>query len=350
MTVAGLVLVRQRPGTAKGVIFLTLEDETGIVNIVVWPKVFERNRRTVMTAQFLAVRGRIEREGLVIHVVAEELIDLTDELRAPRRRHRRHAQDRQGGARRLLEAQEPRFSLRAADASQFTCGEAIAALPRARPAPCRLLASILRGHAMEPAAILEQLTYSDDLPRDALRAAAELRADMVPLFVERIESYVAADSAEQESRALFFIFHLLGDWRETSTYHSLARLLRCPPEQIDAAIGWSITETSHRVMAAVFDGDPQPIYNIILDENADQFARSRMCDALAMLVLQGKLDRSEVASFLRDCWISLQPRDDCYVWSGWVGAIAMLGLVELKSIVKEAFDRRIIHRELAQLR
>jgi error-prone DNA polymerase len=81
VAVAGLVLVRQRPGTAKGVIFLTLEDETGIVNIVVWPKVFERNRRTVMTAQFLEVRGRIEREGLVIYVVAEQLIDLSEELR-----------------------------------------------------------------------------------------------------------------------------------------------------------------------------------------------------------------------------------------------------------------------------
>ena len=81
VTVAGLVLVRQRPGTAKGVIFLTLEDETGIVNVVVWPKVFERNRRVVMTAQFLQVRGKIEREGLVIHVVADELIDLTHELK-----------------------------------------------------------------------------------------------------------------------------------------------------------------------------------------------------------------------------------------------------------------------------
>jgi error-prone DNA polymerase len=81
VTVAGLVLVRQRPGTAKGVIFLTLEDETGIVNVVVWPKVFEANRRVLMTAQFLAVRGKIQREGLVIHVVAKELIDLTSELR-----------------------------------------------------------------------------------------------------------------------------------------------------------------------------------------------------------------------------------------------------------------------------
>ena len=81
VSVAGLVLVRQRPGTAKGVIFITLEDETGIVNIVVWPKVFEKNRRTVMTAQFLMVRGKIEREGLVIHVVADQLIDLSDELK-----------------------------------------------------------------------------------------------------------------------------------------------------------------------------------------------------------------------------------------------------------------------------
>ena len=58
-------------------IFITLEDETGIVNVVVWPKVFEKNRRTVMTAQFLQVRGKIEREGLVIHVVAEQLVDLS---------------------------------------------------------------------------------------------------------------------------------------------------------------------------------------------------------------------------------------------------------------------------------
>jgi error-prone DNA polymerase len=95
VTVAGLVLVRQRPGTAKGVIFLTLEDETGIVNVVVWPKVFERWRRVVMTAQFLAVSGRIEREGLVIHVVAEDLTDLTHELRTLGTGEARHPAEQQ---------------------------------------------------------------------------------------------------------------------------------------------------------------------------------------------------------------------------------------------------------------
>ena len=80
VTVAGLVLVRQRPGTAKGVIFMTLEDETDIANIIVWPKAFEKNRRIVMTARFLAVRGRLQRAGLVIHVVAENFVDLSAEL------------------------------------------------------------------------------------------------------------------------------------------------------------------------------------------------------------------------------------------------------------------------------
>jgi error-prone DNA polymerase len=80
VTVAGLVLVRQRPGTSKGVVFMTLEDETDIANIIVWPKVFAKNRRTVMTARFLAVRGRLQRAGLVIHVVAESFVDLSAEL------------------------------------------------------------------------------------------------------------------------------------------------------------------------------------------------------------------------------------------------------------------------------
>ena len=79
VSVAGLVLVRQRPGSAE-VTFLTLEDETGIVNVVVWPRIFEANRRLLMTSQFLLVRGRLQREGLVIHVVAETFVDLTDRL------------------------------------------------------------------------------------------------------------------------------------------------------------------------------------------------------------------------------------------------------------------------------
>ena len=75
ITVVGLVLARQRPGTAKGVIFATLEDETGVANVIVWPKIFERFRRIVLTARLLKVTGRLQREGIVTHLIAEHLED-----------------------------------------------------------------------------------------------------------------------------------------------------------------------------------------------------------------------------------------------------------------------------------
>ena len=78
--VAGLVLVRQRPGTASGVIFATLEDETGIANIVIWNKVFDANRRVVLTSRMLAVRGKLQTDGRVIHVIAQTFTDLTPML------------------------------------------------------------------------------------------------------------------------------------------------------------------------------------------------------------------------------------------------------------------------------
>jgi error-prone DNA polymerase len=80
VTVGGLVLIRQRPGTAKGVVFATLEDETGIANAVIWQDVFAANRRTVMSASFLVVSGRMQRASDVIHVVAERFVDLSARL------------------------------------------------------------------------------------------------------------------------------------------------------------------------------------------------------------------------------------------------------------------------------
>ena len=80
VTVAGLVLVRQRPGTASGVIFMTIEDETGIANIIVWPKVFERLRPIVIGARFVAVTGKLQSQDSVIHLIAERMEDLTPML------------------------------------------------------------------------------------------------------------------------------------------------------------------------------------------------------------------------------------------------------------------------------
>ena len=86
ITVAGLVLVRQRPGTARGVTFLTLEDETGVANVVIWREVFRRFRRAVVAGRLLRITGRLQRDSEVVHIVAELIEDISpmlDELLAP---------------------------------------------------------------------------------------------------------------------------------------------------------------------------------------------------------------------------------------------------------------------------
>jgi error-prone DNA polymerase len=80
VSVAGVVLVRQRPGSAKGVVFMTIEDETGIANAVVWPKTLQRFRKEVMGARLIVIHGRIQRHEDIIHVVSAKLEDRSDWL------------------------------------------------------------------------------------------------------------------------------------------------------------------------------------------------------------------------------------------------------------------------------
>ncbi|WP_264210330.1 OB-fold nucleic acid binding domain-containing protein [Leisingera thetidis] len=80
VTVAGLVILRQRPGTAKGVIFVTLEDETGVVNVIVWRKIYEAFRRAVISGRLLRVTGRLQRAHSVTHVIAETVEDISPML------------------------------------------------------------------------------------------------------------------------------------------------------------------------------------------------------------------------------------------------------------------------------
>jgi error-prone DNA polymerase len=82
LSVAGIVLVRQRPGSARGVLFVTIEDETGHANLIVWPPLFERQRRLILSATMIACRGKMQQESGVIHVIADELTDLSEMLKS----------------------------------------------------------------------------------------------------------------------------------------------------------------------------------------------------------------------------------------------------------------------------
>ncbi|WP_395516210.1 error-prone DNA polymerase [Pseudorhizobium flavum] len=94
--IAGLVLVRQRPGSAQGVIFMTLEDETGVANAIVWPKVFEQYRPVVMGARMVKIRGRLQSAQGVIHTVVEHIEDITHMLGLLQKEVRRFGGPRPG--------------------------------------------------------------------------------------------------------------------------------------------------------------------------------------------------------------------------------------------------------------
>src|SRR5262249_61801781 len=114
--------VRQQPGAANGVIFMTIEDETAIANIIVWPKTFERFRPVIMGARYVAVSGELQQESGVIHVVAAWLDDLTSLLA------------------RLTEDAPPIESLARADAVKRPHDENVDSRARGRPNPPRIAA------------------------------------------------------------------------------------------------------------------------------------------------------------------------------------------------------------------
>ena len=157
---------------------------------------------------------------------------------------------------------------------------------------------------MDALQVIEGLSTPGRFPVEAIRAAQADRDAMVPVFLRTIDDFLEL-RGPVDPNALFFIFHLLGEWREKSAYWPLAVFLRLPPEVLDSILGDCMIETSHRVMAAVFDGDPDPIYQIIRDPESDEFVRAKMCHAIAMLTRRGDLPRDATAAFLRDCYTQL---------------------------------------------
>jgi len=97
--VAGIILVRQKPGSAKGVLFITIEDETGIANGILWPDRFEAQRRTVMSAAMIGMKGRVQKEGQVIHVICDRIVDYGPLLAQVGQMDFPHATGRGDGAR-----------------------------------------------------------------------------------------------------------------------------------------------------------------------------------------------------------------------------------------------------------
>jgi len=154
---------------------------------------------------------------------------------------------------------------------------------------------------MTPDQILATLATCDGLPREAMKAAREHRDEMLPQFLAHIERLATATVdtvTDVDKDACLFVFHLLGEWRDPRAYRPLTRLLRVDPKLLDLVLGDGLTQCASRVIAGVFDGDLQPIFDVIEDPDADEFARSQMIDALVIIAHNDPSTRSAIVVYL----------------------------------------------------
>jgi hypothetical protein len=194
---------------------------------------------------------------------------------------------------------------------------------------------------MDTDALLALIGASRLFPYDLVEAAEEDRNGFAEAAIRNIEAYVADSDSCPHEDAVLVTFHMLASWRRKEAYPTLLRLLSMEPEQIDYVIGDASTETSHRVIASVYDGDPEPLFDLIRNETLDAFVRGRMTEAAAMLTLRGDLQRDRLLVFLRECFERFKEEPDDWIWNGWLDAVARVPLRELLPQAEEVLDKYI---------
>lgn len=202
---------------------------------------------------------------------------------------------------------------------------------------------------MTPDQIFKTLATPDSLPREAMIAARACREEMLPLFIEHIERLARAtdDTVTDEDRdACLFVFYLLGEWREPRAYRPIARLLRTDGKLLDLVLGDGLTQCASRVIASVFDGDLQPLFDVLDDPHAFEFAQAQAMDALVIVAHNHPSARSAVHGYLQ-AFSDLNVRKPDVLWETWAFAVADLGFTDLEPKVRLAFEQGLIPSELS---
>ena len=204
---------------------------------------------------------------------------------------------------------------------------------------------------MTPDDIMRDLARYDIFPKEAMTAARADREVIVPVFldlVERLGTQDRADMQEGEITALLPVFHMLGEFKEPRAYRPLLKLLRQPSKTLDYLLGDGVAETSFRVVAGTFDGDLQHLFDFILDDAADVFARSSMMDALVLIVQLHPETRDAVADFFRH-YRQNYKGENSDLLVGWVEALADLGLPDMEAQICATFQAGLIPKEYCGL-
>jgi hypothetical protein len=191
-------------------------------------------------------------------------------------------------------------------------------------------------------AIQAFVSAGNNLPREAMQWTLDHWHTVAPELLSVVERYTSgADRSDETASAVFFILHLAGEKQDTRVFPLLCRLAQ-DGEAIEAALGDGTTTTFKRILISTYDGDLDALIGLIEAAEADQFVRAGALQVLAYLTATGRIPRDETEAYLLRLYDTLQPQHESFVWSGWVLAIALLGLEAFSGVVRQAFGRGLI--------
>lgn len=192
---------------------------------------------------------------------------------------------------------------------------------------------------MDVEALISDLANAEVLPKETLNACVDNRDETVPAFLALLTQAANGETVDDEKvSALFFIIHLLAEMGVTEAYEPLMRLFGREEEVIEKILGDATTETSHKVIISVFDGNVDALYEVMNNPAAHEFVRNSAFRAWTYFVATGAIDRTEAERYLTDSFDELQPQTEDYVWTSWLDTIAMLGFENLRPLVIKAFE------------
>ena len=181
-----------------------------------------------------------------------------------------------------------------------------------------------------------------DLPRDAMQWSLDNWDEAAPELLGMLERFVrGADRSDEATSAVFFILHLAGEKQDVRVFPLLCRLAQ-DGEAIEAALGDGTTTTFKQILISTYNDDLDALQSVIEAAEADEFVRAGVLEVLAYLTATGRIPRKETEAYLLRLYDTLQPQQENFVWSGWVLAIALLGLDALSDVVRKAFRRGLI--------
>lgn len=189
---------------------------------------------------------------------------------------------------------------------------------------------------------IEALGQDDEIPSLAIAVCTARADEAAPYLIALLERAAegAVLTAAEETR-FFCAIHILGAARVELACAPLLRFLRGPADGVTILLGDANTETLSKIVAGVFDGDAEALFDAIADLGADEFVRHSLLGAATFLTWEGRIDRARMESFLIHFFeANIAPAGD-FAWAGWQQAIALLGLRDLAPRVREAIDGRL---------